>query len=611
MKIIYLLSLCILIASAFSLTVADDFEEDDDDEGVVEDAVEEEELKEPVVIKERPLYQKPVPSGSTHFFEPFDSRADFLKRWVLSQAKKDGAEENLAKYDGKWAIEEPKDNPIDGDLSLILKSKAKHHAISAKLDKTYEFSGKPFIAQYEVKFQNGMDCGGAYIKLLSKSDQLNLRTFTDKTAYTIMFGPDKCGNDHKLHFIFRHKNPKTGVYEEKHAEKPTAKLDSFFTDRKTHLYTLTINPDNTYEVKVDNGIVATGDLLTSFSPPVNPPEEIEDPNDKKPADWDDRDKIADPDAKKPDDWDETQPPNIIDEDAVIPDGWLEDEEVYIPDPSAVKPTDWDDEMDGEWEAPRIDNPKCKDAPGCGKWAKPTIANPKFKGPWKAPLIDNPNYKGEWKPRRITNPNYFEDKNPYKMTPIEAVGLELWSMTEDIVFDNFVVADNLSVVEEITAMTWEVKSMQERAASSAGGWWSTLRSSADEKPWLWAVYAVVLLLPVVLLSFWLCPRSGPIKPEDIDAHKKKFDDPTPDSPEGIDEEEEEEEEAGEDEKGEGAKDEAAGGDTKNIGGAAAVAAGASGDDGQTEDQADEGDDEKDAEESPKKTNSPRKRRTRKE
>ena len=35
----------------------------------------------------------------------------------------------------------------------------------------------------------------------------------DKTPYTIMFGPDKCGNDDKLHFIFRHKHPKTGEFE--------------------------------------------------------------------------------------------------------------------------------------------------------------------------------------------------------------------------------------------------------------------------------------------------------------------------------------------------------------------------------------------------------------
>lgn len=53
-----------------------------------------------------------------------------------------------------------------------------------------------------------------------------------------MFGPDKCGEDYKLHFIIRHKHPKTGVFEEKHAKPPDVDLKPFFTDRKTHLYTL-------------------------------------------------------------------------------------------------------------------------------------------------------------------------------------------------------------------------------------------------------------------------------------------------------------------------------------------------------------------------------------
>jgi len=64
--------------------------------------------------------------------------------------------------------------------------------------------------------------------------------FHDKTPYTIMFGPDKCGEDYKLHFIFRHKNPKTGKYEEKHAKRPDADLKTYFTDKKTHLYTLSM-----------------------------------------------------------------------------------------------------------------------------------------------------------------------------------------------------------------------------------------------------------------------------------------------------------------------------------------------------------------------------------
>lgn len=57
-----------------------------------------------------------------------------------------------------------------------------------------------------------------FLQLLSKQDGIDLKNFNDKTPYTIMFGPDKCGNDFKLHFIFRHVNPLTGEIEEKHAK---------------------------------------------------------------------------------------------------------------------------------------------------------------------------------------------------------------------------------------------------------------------------------------------------------------------------------------------------------------------------------------------------------
>lgn len=60
------------------------------------------------------------------------------------------------------------------------------------------------FCRYEVRFQNGQECGGAYLKLLSQVPNTDLRSFHDKTPYTLMFGPDKCGNDHKvlLGFIF-------------------------------------------------------------------------------------------------------------------------------------------------------------------------------------------------------------------------------------------------------------------------------------------------------------------------------------------------------------------------------------------------------------------------
>jgi hypothetical protein len=61
---------------------------------------------------------------------------------------------------------------------------------------------------------------------------------------------------------------------------------------------LSISPDNTYSLSIDNDKPSTGTLLTDFNPPVNPPKEIDDPEDKKPEDWVDAKRISDPDATK-------------------------------------------------------------------------------------------------------------------------------------------------------------------------------------------------------------------------------------------------------------------------------------------------------------------------
>merc|ERR1712086_582040 len=65
----------------------------------------------------------------------------------------------------------------------------------------------------------------------------------------------------------------------------------------------------------------------------------------------------------------------------------DDQPEEIPDPNAKKPEDWDEEDDGEWEAPMIDNPDFK-----GEWKPKMIDNPDYKGPWEHPSIDNPEYK---------------------------------------------------------------------------------------------------------------------------------------------------------------------------------------------------------------------------
>jgi hypothetical protein len=222
----------------------------------------------------------------------------------------------------------------------------------------------------------------------------------------------------QVHFIFRHKNPKTGEYEEKHLKTPPVAR----TSKVTSLYTLIVKPDQTFEILINGESAKAGSLLEDFTPAVNPEKEIDDPKDKKPADWVDEVQIADPEATKPADWDEEAPFEIPDEDAEKPADWLDDEPTSVPDPEAEKPEDWDDEEDGDWLAPTVPNPKCAEVSGCGEWTRPMIKNPEYKGKWSAPMIDNPAYKGPWAPRKIANPGYYEDKTPSNMEPMGAVSI---------------------------------------------------------------------------------------------------------------------------------------------------------------------------------------------
>lgn len=95
--------------------------------------------------------------------------------WVVSSAKKEDTDEEIAKYDGrcgdqlmldeaicppgrdvdhcvlsrsgKWAVEEMKDSKLPGDKGLVLKSRAKHHAISAQLLRPFTFDTRPLVVQ--------------------------------------------------------------------------------------------------------------------------------------------------------------------------------------------------------------------------------------------------------------------------------------------------------------------------------------------------------------------------------------------------------------------------------------------------------------------------------
>ncbi|KAK5990649.1 Calnexin-like protein [Cladobotryum mycophilum] len=390
---------------------------------------------------------KSVPELPT--FTPTTLKADFLeqftddweKRWKPSHAKKDTTgsekeEEEEWAYVGEWAVEEPTVyKGIENDKGLVIKNPAAHHAISAKFPKALDNKGKTLVVQYEVKLQKGLECGGAYMKLLRDNKALHQEEFSNTTPYVIMFGPDKCGHNNKI-------------------------------VKTTELYTLIVHPDNTFVIKQNDEEVKTGSLLEDFTPSVNPLEEIDDPKDSKPEEWVDEARIPDPEATKPEDWDEEAPFEVVDEEAEKPEDWLENEAITVPDPEAEKPEDWDDEEDGDWIAPTVPNPKCGDVSGCGPWTKPLKKNPDYKGKWSAPYIDNPDYKGPWAPRKIKNPDYFDDKTPANFEPIGAIGFEIWTMQNDILFDNIYIGHSVEDASKLAEETFHKKLPVEKALSEA-------------------------------------------------------------------------------------------------------------------------------------------------
>merc|ERR1712142_1424464 len=290
---------------------------------------------------------------------------------------------------------------------------AKFYQISAKMEKSFSNEGKTLVLQFSVKHEQSIDCGGGYIKLFPSD--LKLESMNGDSPYHIMFGPDICGpGTKKVHVILTYKGKNHLINKDIRCKD----------DELTHLYTLILKSDNTYEVRIDGKKEESGDLESDWD--MLAPKKIKDPQAKKPDDWVDNAKMDDPDDKKPDDWEKPE---------------------LIPDTEAKKPDDWDDEEDGEWEAPMINNPE-------------------YKGEWKAKKIDNPAYKGEWIHPEIDNPEYVADDTLYKYDDIGAVGFEIWQVKSGTIFDSIIVTDDVKEAEEFAKETFEATKDAEKKAKDA-------------------------------------------------------------------------------------------------------------------------------------------------
>nr|3RG0_A Chain A, Calreticulin [Mus musculus] len=248
-----------------------------------------------------------------YFKEQFLDGDAWTNRWVESKHKSDF---------GKFVLSSGKFyGDLEKDKGLQTSQDARFYALSAKFE-PFSNKGQTLVVQFTVKHEQNIDCGGGYVKLFPSG--LDQKDMHGDSEYNIMFGPDICGpGTKKVHVIFNYKGKNVLINKD-----IRSKDDEF-----THLYTLIVRPDNTYEVKIDNSQVESGSLEDDWD--FLPPKKIKDPDAAKPEDWDERAKIDDPTDSKPEDWDKGG-------------------------------------SGGEWKPRQIDNPDYK-----GTWIHPEIDNPEY------------------------------------------------------------------------------------------------------------------------------------------------------------------------------------------------------------------------------------------
>lgn len=312
------------------------------------------------------------------------------------------------------------------------------YSISTPFASVADNSKEDLIVQYTVKQEVNQECGGSYIKLLPEG--FDAAKFDGDSEYAIMFGPDVCGPDNRVHIIFNYKGK--NLLSKKQYSVPK--------DSKTHLYRLTVHPDQKFSLLID-GEVSEDHVEIEKNWDVYAPRTIPNPDETKPADWVDDKEIEDPTHVKPANYDQ------------IPR--------YIPDPEATQPEDWDAESDGDWEAPDIQNPEFEEFV------------PRF--------IPNPAYKGEWKPTEIPNPEFKEDTElaHYK---IGGAGLDLWQVKSGSIFDDIIVTSDAAVADKyldswkanfktegeiVEALDAQLKEKQEKEAADA----AAAAAESEKKP----------------------------------------------------------------------------------------------------------------------------------
>lgn len=114
-----------------------------------------------------------------------------------------------------------------------------------------------------------------------------------------------------------------------------------------------------------------------------------------------------------------------------------------------------------------------------------------------------------------------------------VAFELWTISDNIAFDNILVTDDLDTTNYVSSLTYQIK--KEISDEATDNLVVKAMKYANKNPWMWAVYLFVIGIPLVLFIAFCCvspvkkPSDTPASSQqDYDpAYSKKTDHPQPD------------------------------------------------------------------------------------
>lgn len=340
-------------------------------------------------------YLRPAVATEVYFEETFNT-PDWKHRWVHSNWH--GVEGPSANFE--WGTGPGPTDSLHPPEAYGIETTTGHsyNGISAKFP-PFHNRGQELVVQFSVRHWNleWSWCGGGYIKILPP--EFDQEDFGDHTKYFLMFGPNICGYDPAhLHLTIHEK----GKYM--HNKEPPMKYNHSDHKKHTRFYTLHLKPDDTYHLYIDYIERISGKLRDHYE---FAPELMDDPKDKKPRKWDDREHVHHPDhVNKPHDW---------------------HDEKMIPDPTVVMPVGWDEEEDGPWRPPMVENPE-------------------YIGVWKKKKMPNANYQGEWQARQVPHPEYRSEVHHFD-DEIGGIGFEIWTAHPGTVFDNVLLTDDIDYARE--------------------------------------------------------------------------------------------------------------------------------------------------------------------